>query len=88
MNPLFAKPEYLIVGLLVVVLQGFLFLMAERRAWQRLNSFAESGLLDRLTQSHSRRKLWLKNGTLMAVVLLVFANCGTRDAVSQCSSDQ
>jgi Ca-activated chloride channel family protein len=74
MNPLFAKPEYLIIGLAVVVLQGLLFLLAERRAWRRLNSFAESGLLDRLTQSHSRRKLWIKNAFLMAVVLLVFAS--------------
>ncbi len=74
MNPLFAKPEYLLVGLLIVVLLGFLFLMAERRAWERLNAFAESSLLNRLTQSHSRRKLWIKNAFLMAVFLLIFAS--------------
>ncbi|MEX0325524.1 MAG: VWA domain-containing protein [Puniceicoccaceae bacterium] len=72
MNPLFAKPEFILWGLLVVALLGGFFYFTEKRAWQRLNHFAEGGLLERLTRSHSRQRLWIKNGVLLFIVLLLF----------------
>ncbi|MGA1204422.1 MAG: InlB B-repeat-containing protein [Opitutales bacterium] len=73
MPPTFAHPEYLLFGLLATALAGLFFYATEKRAWRRLTGFAESALLERLTQSHSRRRQWLKNGLLMSVILLVFA---------------
>jgi Ca-activated chloride channel family protein len=74
MFPLFAKPEYLLWGLLALAAMGAFFYATEKRAWRRLYSFAEGGLLDRLTRSHSRQRLWIKNGLLMFIVLLVFVS--------------
>ncbi|MEX0332058.1 MAG: VWA domain-containing protein [Puniceicoccaceae bacterium] len=74
MNPLFAKPEFLLWGLFVVALLGGFFYFTEKRAWQRLNDFAEGGLLERLTRSHSRQRLWIKNGVLLFIVLLIFVS--------------
>ena len=72
MSPVFAKPEYLLIGVLVTALLGALFYFSEKRAWARLFAFAENTLLDRLTRSHSRKRLWVKNALLMTVVLSLF----------------
>jgi Ca-activated chloride channel family protein len=72
MSPVFAKPEYLLIGVLVTALLGALFYFSEKRAWSRLFAFAENTLLDRLTRSHSRKRLWVKNALLMTVVLSLF----------------
>lgn len=70
MSPLFAEPVWLLAALPVLLLLGALFLLAERHSWRRLQRFAASGLVQRLTQSHSRRRLWLKNFLAGLVVLL------------------
>ena len=72
MQNLFAQPQFLLYGLLALVLAGLFFFATERRAWARLGDFAASGLLQRLVQSHSRRRLWIKNTLLLAVLLMVF----------------
>lgn len=72
MSPVFAKPEYLLIGVLITALLGALFYFSEKRAWARLFAFAENTLLDRLTRSHSRKRLWVKNALLMTGVLCLF----------------
>jgi Ca-activated chloride channel family protein len=67
----FAEPLWLLAGLFAVLALAGLFLFAERRAWARLRQFAESGLIARLTGSHSRRRLWVKNSLLLAAILLL-----------------
>jgi Ca-activated chloride channel family protein len=67
----FAEPLWLLAGLLALPALAGLFLFTERRAWARLRRFAESGLIARLTGSHSRKRLWIKNSLLMAAILLL-----------------
>ncbi len=71
---IFAKPIFLLVGLLVVAITLLFFLYTEKLAWKRLSSFAENALLGRLTKSHSRRRLWVKNSLLMSAVFLLFVS--------------
>jgi Ca-activated chloride channel family protein len=68
----FAELHWLIAGLLALIALAGLFLFAERRAWARLRRFAESGLIARLTGSHSRKRLWIKNSLVLVIVLLLF----------------
>ena len=70
--PDFATPLWLAGGLLAALLLVLLFLLAEKRAWQRLHIFASPGLLERLTGSHSRQRLWIKNSLLILGVFLLF----------------
>ena len=74
MNPLFAKPEFILWGLLSLALLGGFFYLTEKRAWLRLHSFAEGALLERLTRSHSRQRLWIKNSVLLFIVFLFFVS--------------
>lgn len=67
-----AEPLWLLAALPATLGLAGLFLFAERRSWARLRRFAESGLIARLTGSHSRRRLWIKNSLLLATVLLLF----------------
>jgi len=70
---LFADPKWLLICLVSLVALGLLFFASERHAWKRLKRFAAPGLIERLTASHSRRRLWIKNSLMALVVLLAFA---------------
>lgn len=72
MMPQFAEPLWLLAGLAAAAILLVLFVLSERRAWKRLESFAAPSLLDPLTASHSRKRLWVKNTLLLLSVFLLF----------------
>jgi Ca-activated chloride channel homolog len=74
MPPFFADPLWLGAGLLACVLVAALLVLSERQALRRLKVFAAPVLLQRLTGSHSRRRLWIKNSLLLLALLLLFAS--------------
>ncbi|NDV61300.1 VWA domain-containing protein [Puniceicoccales bacterium CK1056] len=71
MMPQFAEPIWLLAGMAAVLVLFLLFLLSERRAWRRLREFAAPSLLEPLTASHSRTRLWVKNGLLLLCILLL-----------------
>ena len=72
MNDLFAQPSYLLAGAAAVLVLFLVFLTAEKAARRRLACFADDALLERLTASHSPRRLWIKNSLLLLAVFLLF----------------
>ena len=74
MIPLFAEPLWLLGGFFAVLLLLGLFLFAERRSHRRLERFAGSDLAGRLTQSHSRQRLWIKHSLALVAALLLFTS--------------
>jgi Ca-activated chloride channel family protein len=72
MIPPFAEPLWLLAGLAAMLLLLALFLFSERKAWRRLRAFAAPSLLEPLTASHSRKRLWIKNVLLLLCVFFLF----------------
>jgi Ca-activated chloride channel family protein len=66
----FAEP-LLLIAIPVVLLAGIgLYFLAEKRAFSRLHRFASSHIAQRLIDSHSRSRLWIKHGLFLAVLVL------------------
>jgi Ca-activated chloride channel family protein len=75
MMPLeFAKPLWLLAGLVVTLATALLIYSTEKRALTRLKQFVSNDLIARLASSRSNRRVWVRHCVLLLALFLLFVS--------------